>query len=137
MEKAYKAWGGELTTEITPVEADLVRFVDFSKSFIGREATLARKLQGTGMRLVYLGVDAKETDCLGNEPVYDEERLIGVTTGGAYGHTVSQSLAFAYVEQRYAQTGTCFDIPLLGIRCRATVLPEAVYDPQNLRLRDA
>ena len=45
MEKAYKAWGLELTTEITPVEADLMRFVDFSKSFIGREATLARKLQ--------------------------------------------------------------------------------------------
>ena len=39
MEKAYKAWGGELTTEITPVEPDLMRFVDFSKSFIGREAT--------------------------------------------------------------------------------------------------
>ena len=136
MEKAYKAWGGELTTEITPVEADLLRFVDFSKSFTGREATLARKLQGTALKLVYLSVEATETDCLGNEPVYDGEKLIGVTTGGAYGHTVSQSLAFAYVPPAYFVPGTNFEIPLLGSRCQATVLPEAVYDPQNERLRN-
>ena len=135
MEKAYKAWGGELTTEITPVEADLMRFVDFSKSFIGREATLARKLQTHALQLVYLSVDAPECDCLGNEPVMDGEELIGVTTGGAYGHTVSQSLAFAYVPPSYAEPGTLFDITLLGIRRQATVLKEAVYDPNNERLR--
>ena len=135
MEKAYKAWGGELTTEITPVEADLMRFVDFSKSFIGREATLARKLQTHALQLVYLSVDAPDCDCLGNEPVMDGEELIGVTTGGAYGHTVSQSLAFAYVPPSYAEPGTLFDITLLGIRRQATVLKEAVYDPNNERLR--
>ena len=135
MEKAYKAWGGELTTEITPVEADLMRFVDFSKSFIGREATLARKLQTHALQLVYLSVDAPDCDCLGNEPVMNGEELIGVTTGGAYGHTVSQSLAFAYVPPSYAEPGTLFDITLLGIRRQATVLKEAVYDPNNERLR--
>ena len=36
-------------------------------------------------------VDAPDCDCLGNEPVMDGEELIGVTTGGAYGHTVSQT----------------------------------------------
>jgi dimethylglycine dehydrogenase len=135
MEKAYKAWGGELTTEITPVEADLLRFVDFSKSFTGREATLARKLQSTAMQLVYLSLDSPETDCLGNEPVFDGEKMIGVTTGGAYGHTVSQSLAFAYVPPDYAAPGTRFEIPLLGARRSATVIPEAVYDPNNDRLK--
>jgi len=41
MEKAYKGWGSELTTEITPIEAGLERFVDFSKSFLGREAAIS------------------------------------------------------------------------------------------------
>ena len=136
MEKAYKGWGSELTTEITPNEAGLERFVDFSKSFIGREATLSRKLLGINTKLVYLEVDADDTDCLGNEPVLNGEQIIGVTTSGAYGHTVRKSLAFAYVHPQYADTGTNFEIRILGQNCSATVLKEAAYDPQNLRLKD-
>jgi len=136
MEKAYKGWGSELTTEITPNEAGLERFVDFSKSFIGREATLSRKLLGINTKLVYLEVEANDTDCLGNEPVLNGEQIIGVTTSGAYGHTVRKSLAFAYVHPQYADTGTNFEIRILGQNCSATVLKEAAYDPQNLRLKD-
>ena len=136
MEKAYKGWGSELTTEITPVEAGLERFVDFSKSFIGREATLSRKLLGINTKLVYLEVDADDTDCLGNEPVLNGEQIIGVTTSGAYGHSVRKSLAFAYVHPQYADTGTNFEIRILGQNCSVTVLKEAAYDPQNLRLKD-
>lgn len=136
MEKAYKGWGVELTTEITPIEAGLERFVDFSKSFIGREATLSRKILGVNTRLVYLAVETSDSDCLGNEPVFSGEKIIGITTSGAYGHTVGQSLAFAYVQPQYAEPGTKFEIRILGQICSATVLKEAAYDPQNLRLRD-
>ena len=34
------------------------------------------------MMLVYAEVDADDTDCLGNEPVYDGDRLMGITTSG-------------------------------------------------------
>jgi dimethylglycine dehydrogenase len=136
MEKGYKAWGAELTTEITPVEADIMRFVKLDKDFIGRDAVLARQAQGTRTRLVLLTVDAGDADVLGNEPVYDGERLMGVTTGGAYGHAVGQSLAFAYVEPARAAPGSEVGIDILGERRKATVLAEPPYDPQNKRLRD-
>ena len=142
MEKAYKGWGSELTTEITPMEAGLERFVDFSKSFIGREATLSRKLLGINTKLVYLTVETNDSDCLGNEPVLDPkapvtgEKIIGVTTSGAYGHTVGQSLAFAYVQPQFSEPGTQFEIRILGRKCSGTVLKEAAYDPDNLRLKD-
>ena len=42
MEKAYKAWGLELTTEITPVEAGLERFVKQGRPFIGSDRVAAR-----------------------------------------------------------------------------------------------
>ena len=80
IEKAYKAWGGELTTEITPIEAGLDRFVDLDtpgRDFLGRDATLARRatagpdLTGLDMLLVYCEVDATDSDCRGNEPTYD------------------------------------------------------------------
>jgi dimethylglycine dehydrogenase len=136
MEKAYKAWGAELTTEITMVEADMDRFVDFDKDeFIGRDATFARKKQGIDTKLVYVSVDTDDADPAGNEPVFDGDRVIGVTTGGAYGFSVGKSLAFAYVEPGYASPGSAFDISILGSRRRATVLDRPAYDPGNQRLR--
>ncbi|MDX1433138.1 MAG: FAD-dependent oxidoreductase [Gammaproteobacteria bacterium] len=136
MEKAYRAWGVELTTEVTPIEADLEKFVAFDKGdFIGREALLARRRDGIATKLVYLAIDADDADALGNEPVLDGERLIGVTTGGAFGHTVGRSLAFAYVEPARAAPGATFDISLLGRRRRAEVLPRALHDPDNHRPR--
>ncbi len=136
MEKAYRGWGGELTTEVGLLEADMARFAALKKrDFIGREALLARREQGIDLKLVYCKVDDGDADPQGNEPVYDGEDIIGVTTSGAYGHTVGQTLAFAYVPPRYAEPGTSFDFLLLGERREATVLAEAVYDPANERMR--
>lgn len=136
MEKAFRAWGAELTTEVMLLEADMERFVSFDKGeFIGREAVLARKRDGLRWKLVYLAVDAADADPIGNEPVYDGDRLVGITTGGAYGHAVKQTLAFAYVEPPYAAPGTRLRVLILGERRPARVLSEPVYDAGNQRLR--
>jgi hypothetical protein len=45
--------------------------------------------------LVYLSVAATDHDCYDNEPVYHGDRIVDLTTGGAYGHAVNWSLAFA------------------------------------------
>ena len=135
MEKGYKAWGSELTTEITPIEAGLERFVRVDKDFIGRDVVIARQNNGVDLKLVYVTVDTDDADPLGNEPGYDGERMIGITTSGAYGHTVKQTVAFTYVESKYAEPGSQFDISILGDRRKATVLAEPAYDPANERLR--
>ncbi len=136
MEKAYKAWGAELTTEITMIEADMDRFVNFDKGgFIGCVATLARKKKGIETKLVYVSVDCDDADPAGNEPAFDGDRIIGVTTGGAYGFSVGKSLAFAYVEPDYSSPGSEFELSILGSRRRATVLGRPAYDPDNQRLK--
>ncbi len=58
-----------------------------------------------------------------------------MVTGGAFGHTVKQSIAFAYVEPPYAEPGRRFGIDVLGERRAATVLPGPLYDPLNEKLR--
>lgn len=135
MEKAYKAWGGELTTEITPVEAGIERFVDYGKDFLGKAAVEARKTRQPAQVCVYGELDAVDADCRGNEPVLADGRIVGITTGGAYGHTVGKSVFFAYVEPRFAKPGSSFEIDLLGSLRPATVLAEAVWDPKNERLK--
>ena len=136
MEKAYAGWGVELTNEITLIEAGMERFVKFEKGdFAGRKALLQRKEEGIRNRLVYLEVEALDADVRGGEPLFDGDRVVGVTTSGGYGHTVKKSLAFAYVETEYASPGSTFDIEILGNRCRAWVLAEPVFDPINTRLK--
>ncbi|MCE2482686.1 MAG: GcvT family protein [Alphaproteobacteria bacterium] len=135
MEKAYKGWGSELTTELTPIEGGLDRFVDMDSPFIGREAVVERTRKGVDTRLVYLSVDAVDADAHGNEPVYAGERVVGLTTSGAYGYAVEQSIAFAFVEPDLAGPGTELEVAILGRRCAARVLEQPLYDPANRRLR--
>lgn len=136
LEKGYKAYGSELTNEITLIEAGMERFADFSKGdFVGREATLARRREGVATVCVYLGVEAEDADCLGNEPVTADGRVIGVTTSGAYGPTVGRSLAFAYVEPAFAAPGAALEVRILGEARSARVEARPAYDPQNTRPR--
>jgi dimethylglycine dehydrogenase len=135
MEKAYRAWGGELTNEVTMVAADMERFVDLGREFTGRAATLRAKQEGPPIRLIYLAVEASDSDCYGNEPVYRGDRLVGITTGGAYGHRVEQSLAFAYVEPEFAGPGETFEILMMGARRKARALTEPAWDAGNERVR--
>ncbi|MCY4129294.1 MAG: FAD-dependent oxidoreductase [Gammaproteobacteria bacterium] len=136
MEKAYRAWGLELTTELTPIEAGMERFVDFDSPFIGKDVVIERTRNGnTESRLVYLSVDAVDADAHGNEPVYADGRLIGLTTSGAYGHAVERSIAFAFVEPEFAAPNTNLEISILGRRCTAQVVSDPLYDPRNERLR--
>ncbi len=136
MEKAYRGWGSELTTEIDMFEASMARFIRLDKpDFIGRDASLRLKQRGPRMRLVYLEVDGADSDCMGNEPVYVGEKIVGVTTSGAFGHTVGKSLAFAYVPPDTIEPGTEFEILLFKERRKARIVAEPIWDPENARLR--
>jgi len=136
MEKAYRAFGSELTTEITMIDADMERFVDFEKEhFTGKDALLKRKAEGSDFQLVYAQVSASDSDIRGGEPVFEGESVIGVTTSGAYGHTVGKQLIFAYVKSVTGTRVSSFDIEILGKRYHAEVLSQPIVDPGNERLR--
>jgi len=137
IEKGYRGIGADLTNEISPVEARLDRFIPMTKEgFVGREALLRIQEQGVAQTLVYLDVEARDADCRGGEPVFAEERVVGVTSSGAYGHRTGRSLALAYVDPAHAEVGRTIEVEILEDRCRATVLEnEPVYDPANHRLR--
>ena len=122
-EKAYYGWGVELINEITMIEAGMERFVNFNKGgFTGREALLERQKEQLKWNIAYVEVDAIDADVRGGEPAYDGDKVIGVTTSGAYGHAVKKSLAFVFVPPEYNTPGTTFDIEILSQRCRAKVL---------------
>jgi dimethylglycine dehydrogenase len=134
MEKAYKAWGTELTTEISLVEADMMRFARKEGGYIGANVVERKYKEGVDTHLVYCEIQVGGADAMGNEPVYDGDQVIGITTSGAYGHCVKKSLAFAYVKTGYEKAGAQFYIEILGERRKAMVLAEPAWDPANERL---
>ncbi len=135
-EKAYFAWGVELINEITMIEAGMERFVNFEKGdFVGRNALLERQREQLTWKIAYVEVAAADADVRGGEPAYDGEKVIGVTSSGAFGHTVRKSLAFVFVPPAYAVPGTAFEIEILSRRRQAKVLAGPAYDPENHRLR--
>jgi dimethylglycine dehydrogenase len=134
IEKGYKAWSTELTNELNMLEADMPRFIQFDKAdFVGKAATLEQVPRP--LKIVYAEVAAADSDARGGEPVLAQDRCIGVTTSGAYGHRVKKSLAFACVEPDFAAPGSRFDVLIQGERCAATVLGAPAFDPDNSRMR--
>ena len=134
IEKGYKAWGNELTNELTMLEADMGRFINFKKAdFVGKDATLAAP--DRPLRIVYCEMDAASVDARGSEPVMAGGRCIGLTTSGGYGHRVQKSLLFACVEPEFAPPGSRFEVYVQGEMRAATVLENPAYDPENLRMK--
>ncbi len=136
IEKSYRLIGTELSIEYAAFESGLQRFVHPNKGdFVGRDALVRRTEEGIAQQIVYLAIEDGDADPLGNEPISAEGRIVGVSTSGGYGHAVEQTLAFAYLEPRYAAPGTELEIRILGETRKARVLAEPLYDPANEKLR--
>jgi dimethylglycine dehydrogenase len=135
LEKGFKG-ASELTNEVTLPEADVMRFVKLDKGdFIGREATRRSLESERPWVCAYLAVDAGDADATGGEAVLHDGRCIGSVSSGAYGPTVGQSLAFAYVPPDLAAPGTALDVLILGERRPARVLDAPAHDPNSERPR--
>jgi len=136
MEKAYRGWGAELTGEISLVEAGMDRFFNLKKkhNFFGAKAVQNENQTGDDIKIVYLEVDVYNADARGNEPVYYNNKIVGVVTSGGYGFRTKKSLAFAYVKSDLAN-GENLEIEIQGQKRKTKILDKVVYDPDNQKLR--
>jgi len=139
LEKCYRSWKVDLSTEYSPFAASLDRFVRLHKSadFIGRAALRTEMLTGPRERLVPLLVDAGDADAPAVSIVYLGNEPVGLVTSGGYGYRLNRSIALAYVRADLSAPGTELKVEILGERCRAVVAQEPLYDPENLRLKGA
>jgi dimethylglycine dehydrogenase len=136
MEKMYRAYGNEFTEEISGYEAGMGRFIDTSRDFIGCENLKSRQQDGYAIELAYLVFDDDiACECYGNEAVYHNGDLIGLTTGGAYGHRIGKSLAFAFLKPELIEQGLELTIDTSGGSRSAHIEMDAAYDPENKLLR--
>jgi dimethylglycine dehydrogenase len=137
LEKSYKLIPRELSVEYSAFESGLDRFISLKKpSFFGREALLAWKKSGSANQLVTMEVhDVTDADARGSEPIYQGDDLVGRVTSGGFGWRVGKSLALAMVRPDLAVPGAEFEILILGVRHKATIITDSPFDPDNMALR--
>ncbi|MEX0348216.1 MAG: FAD-dependent oxidoreductase [Paracoccaceae bacterium] len=123
LEKGYRGWGSDLTTERSPLEAGLTPFV--------RKDLQATLRQDWDMAL--LEIEAGEVDPFYAHTLWQGGSPAGVVTSGAYGHRTGKVLALAYLRDRAAREN--LTVSILGQHRRATILARPPYDPDNTRLK--
>jgi dimethylglycine dehydrogenase len=135
LEKSFGTWAREFRPIYGPFEAGLGRFVDFRKGdFIGREKALKEKEIGPKRRLVTFVVDAAEADCVGDEPVWHDGKVVGWITSGAFCHHIGKSLALGYIPAELASAER-FELEVLGEHRSATPITQPIFDPTGKRMR--
>ncbi len=135
LEKGYRLWGTDMTTEHDPYEAGLAFAVRPAKGdFLGRDAIEGRSEETASRRLRCLTIDDGRTVVLGKEPVFVDGVASGYVTSAAYGYTVGRPIACAWLPAS-ADIGSSVEIEYFGRRVAATVAAEPLVDPGMERIR--
>lgn len=138
LEKGYRTWKGDLSTDYSLLEAGLDRFIRFDKpqDFPGKAALLAEKKRGVTKRFVTLVVDAGDCDAPYMSTLWQGDAIVGETTSGGWGYRIDASIALGMVRADLAIAGTRLEVEIYGHRYGAVVQPDTpLWDPDNERLR--
>ena len=136
LEKGFLFYGADVSPEVTPFEAGLGFMIDAKRSdFLGADVLREQAGQTPEHRLVLAEIAAKDADCMGGEPLFDGERVVGQVTSGGYGYWARTSLAILWLSAQAAETNGPLEVELFGERVQATILPRPPFDPDGARLR--
>jgi dimethylglycine dehydrogenase len=143
LEKGYRSWKSDLTSDYTMLESGLARWVRTDKDeFIGREAILAEQQRGVARRFVTMVLDDAKDAKDSGEAVYLSSirsggKDVGLVVSAGYGHRVGKSIAYGVVEEDIFSSGSPkLEIEVLGEYRQAHLVDGGVlYDADNSRLK--
>ncbi|MEL6701315.1 MAG: glycine cleavage T C-terminal barrel domain-containing protein, partial [Pseudomonadota bacterium] len=138
IEKGYRTWKGDLSTDYSMYEAGLHRFVRLDKThdFPGKAALQREMQQGSKKAFVQLVVENDDYDAPYMSTLWHDGEVVGETTSGAYGYRVGKAIALAMVKPELAAPGTELEVKIFGETCKAIVQSDApLWDAGNERIR--
>ena len=137
IEKGYRAWKGDLSTDYTVLQGGLERFVDWAKpDFRGKAALAAQKQAGVTKRFCTLVVDAGDCDPPYMSTIWHDGGIVGETTSGYYGHRVGACVALGMLRADLNVPGVVVEVEVFGVRYPAVVQDDIpLWDAKNERIR--
>ena len=108
METGYLHWGHDISPEENQYQAGLQFAISYKKNidFIGKEALIKIKEKKLNKKLVMLILkDSKpgEPLLLHDEPIYDDNAIIGRTTSGNFSFNYNKNLAYGYINSELSK----------------------------------
>ncbi|MFC3179878.1 GcvT family protein [Cypionkella sinensis] len=138
IEKGYRAWKGDLSTDYTLLEGGLERFIKFDKpqDFPGKAALLAQKQRGVAKRFATLVIDAGDQDPPYMSTIWSGDQVVGELTSGYFGHRVGACIGLGMLRADLNQPGQAVEVEIFGKRYPAVVQADApLWDAKNERIR--
>ena len=142
LEKAYRAWGSDITPNDTPFEAGLGWAVKLKTDtdFLGRAALEGAAKKPLKKKLATFTCADPAIALLGRETILRDGVQVGYLTGGGFGYTVGKPIGLGYVRHaagvtdQYIQSGH-YNLVVAQQRVAAEVHLTPLYDPGNGRVR--
>ena len=127
LEMGYALYGHELTEEISPLEADLARFVYFDKeNFIGKEVLTAQHKKGVSRSLVGFELKIKNVPRQHCKVFYGD-REIGEVTSGNLTPSVQTGIGMALVQSNFQKPGSDIFIGIRDKKIPAIITKKCFY----------
>ena len=129
--------GSEMCIRDSMLQGGMDRFINWDKGdFVGKEALVAEKAEGVSKRFVTLVVDAKERDAPYMSTLWHNDKVVGETTSGGWGHRIDKSIALGMLQADLTAPGTELEVEIFGERRPAVVQEDQpLWDPANERVR--
>jgi glycine cleavage system aminomethyltransferase T len=135
LEKGYRLWGQDLSTEHDPLEAGLGFAVRWDKDCQGKAALEELRDRGTARRLVPMTFEDPSHVVLGKEPIRSGGDVVAYVTSAGYGYSLGRGIVYGYLPAELAVEGTGVEVEYFDQRYPATVAAEPLFDPKGERLR--
>ncbi|MCB5409787.1 GcvT family protein [Pseudogemmobacter faecipullorum] len=137
IEKGYRAWKGDLSTDYNILQGGLERFVDWAKpEFRGKARLEALKAEGVNRRFATLVIEAGAFDPPYMATIWNGDEVVGEVTSGYFGHRVGKCIGLCMLRSDLNVPGQALEVEIFGERRRAEVqADEPLWDPKNLRIR--
>jgi len=136
IEKRFLAYGHEIDTDVSPLQAGLGFAIAWHTDFIGRDAVMQQRENGETCRIVSIILDDPDAVPLGGEPVLFDDRIVGKTTSAAFGYRVGAPVAIADVSVAEAQQdGGRVHVNIAGTLQAGKMVVGAAFDPKGERMR--
>ena len=143
LEKGYRSWKSDLTSDYTMLESGLGRWVNTGKdAFIGKAALQAEEQRGVKRRFVTMTLDDPGDGQPFGEAVYlsvisADGKDAGLVLSAGYGHRVGKSVAYGVVDEEAFNNGAPqLSVNVLGRKRQAHIVDSGVlYDAANSKLK--
>jgi aminomethyltransferase len=132
LEVGYSLYGSDIDEATTPLEAGLEGFVNFDKQFVGKDALLKQKQQGTSRQKIAFQVSGRRSPRHHYE-IVSEQQVVGSVTSGVFSPMLARGIGIGFIAKGEYPVGAPLTIQHERVTMEAVVCELPFFKGGSLR----